>query len=316
VDLGRPLIPTNLTGYHQYDPTVLLDDDGEHYIMFGLHEPAGKSFYFVARLAPDMAGLAEPPRKVAWTGTEQPGDDKSTLHKRGATYYLSSGSWYSTARSVYGPWTFHNATSDLLYGLTGRAHGNFFTWRGQWFHVYCYFSPDPGPTGQPTYRWRLSNMTYSHYTSTGALMDDEGFLQLHGEAGVGVYDAAWERIEAEWFMVAQNASTQEISPCSKPPCRFTVLFEGPGGSLVYPQVKNLPPRGTLTLGVAAARTATTVSVRGSDGSQLASCSVPSSPGPVNVTCSPFVVAQGGTGSLELQDAQGGVALDFFWISST
>ena len=135
-----------------YDPTLLLDDDGVAYVCFGLHRPADHggqpSSYLLARLSGSLTELAETPRPVEFlphpsTGKVFSGADKSTLHKREGTYYLSAGTHYATATSVYGPYTFRGDTlgkhPGQSFGLTGQAHGRFFEWRGQWFHVYCLF---------------------------------------------------------------------------------------------------------------------------------------------------------------------------------
>ena len=133
---------------HPYDPTVLVDDDAERtaFIMFGLH--TGSSSYLVAKLnQTTMQGFAEAPRKVVFLpradGAVMAYNDKSTLHKRDGIYYLSSGTAYSTAAAVYGPYTFRGNTGPdrraRNFGLTTQAHGRYFTWQGQWFHVYCEF---------------------------------------------------------------------------------------------------------------------------------------------------------------------------------
>ena len=87
-----------------YDPTVLVEEDGTAYLCLGVR--LGGS-YVIARLNASLTDLAEPPRAIVVlpnpdTGQEMPGDDKSTLHKYRNTYYLSAGSYYATAASVYG----------------------------------------------------------------------------------------------------------------------------------------------------------------------------------------------------------------------
>ena len=100
-------------------------------------------------LAPGVTPLS-PPCSAAPEATGAPstgkvfsGADKSTLHKREGTYYLSAGTRYATSKSVYGPYTFRGDSvgkhPSQSFGLTGQAHGRFFEWRGQWFHVYCLF---------------------------------------------------------------------------------------------------------------------------------------------------------------------------------
>ena len=135
-----------------YDPTLLLDDDGAAYVCFGLHRPDGHggqpSDYLLARLGDSLTELAETPHSVKFlphpsSGKVFSGADKSTLHKRKGTYYLSAGTHYATSKNVYGPYTYRGDTVGnhpaRSFGLTGQAHGRFFEWRGQWFHVYCLF---------------------------------------------------------------------------------------------------------------------------------------------------------------------------------
>ena len=135
---------------HPYDPTVLVDDDAEQtaFIMFGLHRNSGSSSYLIAKLnQTTMQGFAETPRRVVFLpradGAVMANNDKSTLHKRDGIYYLSSGTAYSTAADVYGPYTFRGNTGPdrrvIDFGLTTQAHGRYFNWHDQWFHVYCEF---------------------------------------------------------------------------------------------------------------------------------------------------------------------------------
>ena len=272
--LGRPLLAasnttppavhvTNLTR-GAYDPTVLVDDDAATYLCLGLR--LGGS-YLIARLEPTLVALAEEPRAIVVlpdpvTGATMPGDDKSTLHKHVDTYYLSAGAWYATASSVYGPYTFRGSSSPQVtrgntsrtFGLTHQAHGRYFTFRGQWFHVWCEFisenntgTKDPG---SPNYRYRDSWMVYTHYLENGEMEDDWNFLDAHGPAGVGQYDARWERIEAEWFMVGTNVEkvqTNAGSATNNTDAAFAVRFNTASSALGFPSVANLPAHGTLTL---------------------------------------------------------------------
>eukprot|EP01052_Picozoa_sp_SAG31_P036803 SAG31_NODE_4646_length_3072_cov_4.380760_1_plen_387_part_00 len=167
---------TNLT-QGAYDPTVLVNDDGTVYLCLGLR--LGGS-YVIARLEASLVALAEHPRAIVVlpnpaTGAEMPGDDKSTLHKRAGRYYLSAGSYYATASSVYGPYTFRGSSSPQMtrgnatrsFGDTHQAHGRFFEFRGQWFHVWCEFISENN-TGTPAtryHRYRDSWMTCKYRTA-------------------------------------------------------------------------------------------------------------------------------------------------------
>jgi len=143
--------------------------------------------------------------------------DKATLHKRDGVYYLSSGPTYATSTHVYGPYTTRGDTGRG-FGLLGGAHGRFFTWHGQWFHVYCEFTTPPALlaplASQGSHlRWRDSWMTYTHYRNNGDMIDDVAFLEQDTEQlGVGQYDARWPRIEAEWFMKSENMVHKAATP--------------------------------------------------------------------------------------------------------
>jgi arabinoxylan arabinofuranohydrolase len=236
--LGRPLLAASTTkppAVHvtsltrgAYDPTVLVDDDATTYLCLGLR--LGGS-YIIARLEPSLVALAEEPHAIVVlphpaTGATMPGDDKSTLHKHLDTYYLSAGAWYATASFVYGPYTFRGSSNPQVtrnstsrtFGLTHQAHGRYFTFRGQWFHVWCEFISENN-TGtkdpeSPNYRYRDSWMVYTHYLENGEMEDDWNFLDAHGSTGVGQYDASWEQIEAEWYMIAAHAD--KVQPVVQP----------------------------------------------------------------------------------------------------
>lgn len=166
--LGRPLISssinpdtkpgvtvTNLTR-GAYDPTLLVDDlTDSTYVCFGVKDYSHKhsavnSDYAIARLHPNLTALAEPPRRVVFLpnpldNSTMIDDDKSTLHVHNGVYYLSAGSYYATATNPYGPYTFRGSTNPQLnrgildyrtFGDTSQAHGRYFTWKSQWFHVW------------------------------------------------------------------------------------------------------------------------------------------------------------------------------------
>jgi arabinoxylan arabinofuranohydrolase len=100
--LGKPLIPIGMVPTYSRDPTVLMDDDGSAYLMFGTFN------YFVAKLNPDLISLAEEPKGVKIL-QEQHRDDKPFLHKHGGRYYLSWGCWYAIGDSPYGPFNYSGA---------------------------------------------------------------------------------------------------------------------------------------------------------------------------------------------------------------
>jgi hypothetical protein len=183
-----------------HDPTILIDDDPAQtpYIIYGCKEKT--TTYLIARLNGDMISLAEEPRalEISGKGWEDAPFwmDKNFLFKRNGLYYLSWGSDYATASNVYGPYVFQGRVGDG-YKLGPYAHGSFFEWEGQFYHIWCRYLRDG-------YKFRECLMTYCHQTEDGELSDDTRFLDLHFETGVCRYSAAWDRIEAEWFTASSG----------------------------------------------------------------------------------------------------------------
>jgi arabinoxylan arabinofuranohydrolase len=123
--LGKPLVDS-------FDPTIFVDDDNTPYIVYG------EGTYKIARLKDSMIELDEEPRMITINRTTFfPETDKNSLHKHNGIYYLSCSGYYATSRNVYGPYE----TKGLVgkgYGLdTGYAHGDFFIWKGDWYHTWC-----------------------------------------------------------------------------------------------------------------------------------------------------------------------------------
>lgn len=184
--LGKPLLTIGMIPDRQtpegpkpvrlYDPGVLVDDDGEAYIVAGVWE------YYIARLNEDMISLAEEPRKLVINQPEGPygigkTDDKPYIHKRNGIYYLSWGSYYGMSDNVYGPYDckgsflkaenvdpeFRTHYKDDERGITFDRHGSFFEWRGQWYFI-C---NDMSQTGNRFYR--DSVIAYVNYRPNGEI---------------------------------------------------------------------------------------------------------------------------------------------------
>ncbi|MGB3152309.1 MAG: carbohydrate-binding protein, partial [Maribacter sp.] len=78
------------------------------------------------------------------------------------------------------------------YKLSEYAHGSFFNWKGQFYHIWCRYIRDG-------YKYRESMITYCHMDDNGKIVTDTEFLDQHFSNGVGQYQASWNKIEAEWF---------------------------------------------------------------------------------------------------------------------
>lgn len=186
--LGKPLVAP------MHDPTIMIDDDKNKtpYICYG--DKAGGGFH-IAKLNEDMISLAESPKPIQIKGKEWEKApewmDKNYLFKRNGTYYLSWGRDYAISKNIYGPYNCVGAVGEGHY-LSEYAHGSFFEWKGQFYHVWCYYI-------KPGFRYRETIMTYCHFDNNGNIVTDTKFLDKHFSYGVARYDASWEKIEAEWY---------------------------------------------------------------------------------------------------------------------
>jgi len=302
--LGKPLLDDLIPSGLEYDPSVFTDDDEARtpYIVFGRRMiDLGHDFY-IAQLAEDMISLVPGSlSKIEFTG-RYPSNDKPTLHKHGDLYYFSMGDIYATSENVRGPFTPRGQSGGRNeYGLGGQAHGNYFEWNNQWFHVWCWFMH-----GADVTRYRESLMTYVHYRRNGEMVSDTGFLDKHYATGVGQYGADWERIEAEWYMAADGCRKVDI-PSSD---GFQIGFVQAGGYLRFPNIHDIPENAEMTFRVSSVRQATIEVRKGApDGPLLGSAKVTPTGGWTvfdEVSCSLvnthgkkdlYLVFSGGTGNL-------------------
>lgn len=242
--LGKPLIPDKMVATSARDPGILLDGDGAAYMVFGAFN------YYLVRLGDDMVSLAEPPRPIVVKNAEGvfgkgKTDDKPNLHKHNGIYYLSWGCFYATADQVYGPYTFRGsvispdriAPEFRTKRTYGDRHGNFFEFNNQWYFA-CNDMSQPGDT--PVYRQSI--MGYVHYRDNGGIAP----VRID-RIGVGEYDAAQPRIEAEDFFKAVKAVKRET-----PDGGFEMRELANGSELEYPNIHNLPLHARLRFRVASA----------------------------------------------------------------
>lgn len=177
-----------------HDPTVFVDDDAAHtpYLVYGSNEIGG---FHVVKLNDDMVSLAEKPKHIVINGDTWANapewQDKNYIFKHRDTYYLSWGRDYAISKNIYGPYESVGAVGNG-YKLSEFAHGSFFWWKGQFYHIWCYYIVDG-------LKYRESIITYCHFDKEGKIVTDTRFLDKHFENGVGQYNACWDRIEAEWY---------------------------------------------------------------------------------------------------------------------
>jgi len=187
--LKKPLLPEKLTPSAEYDMSVFTDDDKARtpYIVWG-YTVANKDYY-IARLNEDMISLAEAPRKIVIQNGWK--NDAPALHKYNGTYYLNAhGAQYATATNVYGPYIYRGQ-----WKATWTDHGSVFHWNNQAFHIY-------GVRDQGDPFFRTTKIQYIHYKDNGDIVVDQ-FIE-DSPLGVGQYDPAWLRTEAEWYFAASG----------------------------------------------------------------------------------------------------------------
>jgi hypothetical protein len=237
--LGKPMLPKNLTPGSEYDPTVLVEENGKAYMIFGHLDSKDENLrYYIAELSDDMISLKETPKIVVFNKDGGFFNDKPNLHKYKGNYYLSAGSVYAVSDSIYGPYNHVGNSGDGSYGLTGRAHGNYFTWKNQWFHTWCNFIADP------KIRFRESYMTYLHYKDNGEMVSDTNFLKEHFATGIGRYDANWEKIEAEWYMESNKLDKKESINGG-----FEIQHIQNNATLLFPNISNLSDKKSITFSI-------------------------------------------------------------------
>jgi beta-xylosidase len=120
--IGAPLVDKARdanAGAEPIDPQVLIDDDGQAYMVFGTRVPK------IVKLGKDMKSLAGPIQDIAVTGF--PAEDPKKkygeapfIHKRKGVYYFSfSTGWpgqivYATSKSPMGPYAYRGVILDYL----------------------------------------------------------------------------------------------------------------------------------------------------------------------------------------------------------
>lgn len=163
--------PAPIDGAFSIDPTVFGDDDGAFYLYFGgiaggqLQRWPGNRYVSdavlpkgdepavaprVARLRPDMLGLAEPAREIRLLDPSgKPflaGDEARRffegcwIHKFNGTYYFSYSTGtthqicYATGDSPCGPFTYRGVLLKPVQGWT--THQSIVRHRGRWYLFY------------------------------------------------------------------------------------------------------------------------------------------------------------------------------------
>lgn len=238
--LGKPLLSSDLTPTHEYDPGIFEDKSGDFYIIFGVWD------YYIAKLNEDMISLAGEPKKITiyqprgpynpdGNNLKMPTDDKPFLHFHNGKYYLSWGCFYAMADNLYGPYDYKGSVIEKESfargydvptwpnGFKQGRHGSIFRWHNQWYFAYC----DISQTGNRYFRDTF--ISYLHYRENGKM----SIIRVDG-TGVGEYDATNGIIEAEDYF---NASGNKI--LERRNGGFEIGNMRKDNYLIYPNVKGL-----------------------------------------------------------------------------
>jgi len=259
--LGEPVLPADLTPLADYDPTVFIDDDDTPYIIWG------GGGYYIARLNEDMISLAEAPQLITHPlGT----GDAPYVHKHNGIYYLNQHhTHYASSTNVYGPYV---ARGSFKGYTLWQDHGGFFTWNNQNYYTFGIHNVD-GVTDNP---YRKTKIGYVQYLDNGDIYIEPFHLKYleAGESmlGVGQYDPAWFRIQAEWYFAASDGLTKNEGGGG-----FEVRGATNGSYLFFPKIQNMTNDTSFSFSVSSANaTGGTIEVRegSTSGTLLGSAVVP------------------------------------------
>ncbi len=134
-----------------------------------------------------------------------------------------------TSDNVYGPYS--NLRNVKLGG-----HPSFGEYHGKTYSMY-----EQGRIPYGNRRYRQCNTVYWHYRDNGDMVADAKFMQNGGAngrpgeyytTGVGNYDAAWPKVEAEWFF----SKSPEVEKRDGPSNEFMLLGIQNNSTVCFPLV--------------------------------------------------------------------------------
>ena len=268
--LKKTMIDKSYSTNLEYDPTAFVDDDGQHYIIFGRDGQLGKELlhYQIAKLSDDMVSLNGKSKDLITSqpygfGTSNRAKDHSFFHKYNGIYYLSCAGEYMSSKNIYGPFEHLRKTGQ------NQGHTSFSEYNGQTYHAWEWTCD---PYGVRTYRQVM--MTYLHYKDNGDMVDDLNFIQSgkYYSTGVGNYSANWDTIQAEWYF------NKSISVLKKdcPNGGFEIQNLTNNSFLNFPSIKDLKANAIINFNVSSARGSGKIEVRedSPSGILLGTCNIP------------------------------------------
>ena len=278
--LGKSLIPESLSENHEYDPSILIDDDGSQYIVFGRDGQVGKNLfhYQIAKLNEDMISYQEPKDLLTdgefGFGEKNRARDHQYIHKYNGIYYLSCAGAYRTSLNPYGPYE-----NERHSGQNG--HSSFSEFNGQTYHSFEWTDDR-----SDNRRFRQTSLTYLHYKDNGDMVSDPMFIQgfkfsstmeaergKYFDNGVGRYDANWPKIESEWFFKKEGHLVKKEAPNDG----FQIQNIQNGDALYFPKVRNLKGKKEIIFTISSINNANgSIEIhKGSKtGELLGTCSIP------------------------------------------
>lgn len=114
----------------------------------------------------------------------------------------------------------------------GKYYLYFSEWNNQWFNAFTIFDPQVF--------YRATGLTYIHYKKDGSIADVDPLILKYG---VGQYESTWERIEAEWYMAANDDSRKEELENSG----FAVVNEERKIELKYPNIHKMSENALMNI---------------------------------------------------------------------
>lgn len=166
--IGGPLIDKARdanAGAEPIDPAVLIDDDGQTYMLFGTRVPK------IVRLSADFTRMVSPIADLTIQGAPStaPYGEAPWLHKRNGLYYLSySTGWpgqivYATAKNPMGPYTWRGVVLDRMNTFTN--HQAIVDFKGKSYIFYH----NKGLPGGGDYK-RSINLDRLRYAKDGSIL--------------------------------------------------------------------------------------------------------------------------------------------------
>ena len=220
----------------------------------------------------DPTILAEDPQPIEIRGEQWEKApewmDKNYIFQYNGVYYLSWGRDYAVSEHVYGPYDCAGVVGNG-HQLSEYAHGSFFWWKGQFYHIWCYYL-------RQGFKYRESIITYCHFDESSAIFTDTEFLDKHFATGVGQYDASWPEIQAEWYYEVSSGIIKQGSRKDG----FVLTGIRDGSWLRYANVDFRKPLGSFEAAVSHAGGDGEIEIRsgGRDGKRLGTIPCRSSAG--------------------------------------